>query len=374
LKSYYATKGTLTKTELEKEKQEEDKINIELYNKKYQLLLAEITQRKALGTISEEDYKNQLQALAKLYNQVVSITQADDKKPKTGNQKFTSFIAKVFHVDDPQAAAIIQEAEQLAGKIYQTWQRMQEQRIDNELAMDEKRIQTQEDVNLASIEKQHSQGLISDQIYNARKKEIQDKADAQKKEAEKKAFEAKKEQSIIDIIINAAIGAVAAYQLGPIAGTIFAAIIAGLAIYEIAQVSAQQFVGARGGIVNGPSHAQGGKKFAVGGYVAELEGGEGVLNKKIMDDKTTYTAQGTPREIASFLNTRNGWGNGFADTSQYAPTSVTGSNQSRITDSSLGTINDLIDRKISHIKVYQVESEITKTQGDVKKIKALSTW
>ena len=37
---------------------------------------------------------------------------------------------------------------------------------------------------------------------------------------------------------------------------------------------------ANGGMVHGKSHAQGGEKFAVGGRVAELEGGEAVINKR----------------------------------------------------------------------------------------------
>jgi len=37
---------------------------------------------------------------------------------------------------------------------------------------------------------------------------------------------------------------------------------------------------ANGGMVHGRSHAQGGEKFAVGGRVVELEGGEAVINKR----------------------------------------------------------------------------------------------
>ena len=37
---------------------------------------------------------------------------------------------------------------------------------------------------------------------------------------------------------------------------------------------------ADGGMVYGNSHAQGGEKFAVGGRVVELEGGEAVINKR----------------------------------------------------------------------------------------------
>ena len=39
---------------------------------------------------------------------------------------------------------------------------------------------------------------------------------------------------------------------------------------------------AKGGLLQGPSHAQGGIKYAVGGNIVELEGGEGVINKKSM--------------------------------------------------------------------------------------------
>jgi hypothetical protein len=37
---------------------------------------------------------------------------------------------------------------------------------------------------------------------------------------------------------------------------------------------------ANGGMVQGKSHANGGEKFAVGGRVVELEGGEAVINKR----------------------------------------------------------------------------------------------
>ena len=47
---------------------------------------------------------------------------------------------------------------------------------------------------------------------------------------------------------------------------------------NLANINAQKF--AKGGMVYGNSHAQGGEKFAVGGRVVELEGGEAVINKR----------------------------------------------------------------------------------------------
>jgi len=54
-----------------------------------------------------------------------------------------------------------------------------------------------------------------------------------------------------------------------------------------------------GGMVNGASHKNGGVKYAVGGTVAELEGGEAILNKRAM-------AQPVLRDIAGIINSVGG--------------------------------------------------------------------
>ena len=61
----------------------------------------------------------------------------------------------------------------------------------------------------------------------------------------------------------------------------------GSGIVQAAVIQSQQYAKggmieeyANGGMVNGKSHAQGGEKFAVGGRVVELEGGEAVINKR----------------------------------------------------------------------------------------------
>ena len=59
---------------------------------------------------------------------------------------------------------------------------------------------------------------------------------------------------------------------------------------QIAVIASQQFVGkkgglipeyGRGGMVHGPSHANGGVKFNAGGRVVELEGGEARYKQKV---------------------------------------------------------------------------------------------
>jgi len=69
---------------------------------------------------------------------------------------------------------------------------------------------------------------------------IEKKAAQEKYEAEKSAFEANKAIQIVNAIIGTAVGVINAFQLGPIAGAIFAAIIAGVGAAQIAIIATQQ--------------------------------------------------------------------------------------------------------------------------------------
>lgn len=133
-------------------------------------------------------------------------------------------------------------------------------------------LQTQLE-NATGLERQFLEQQVAQEVGAAQEIENK-KAAIQKAENERK-----KQSSIINAIINGAVAITQAFaQLGPIGGAISAVVIAATTALQIATISAQKF--ARGGMVNGPSHAQGGVKFAVGGRVNELEGGEAVINKR----------------------------------------------------------------------------------------------
>lgn len=69
--------------------------------------------------------------------------------------------------------------------------------------------------------------------------------------------------------------------------------------------------GKKGGLLSGPSHKENGIKAVVtdnGGQPVELEGEEAIINKRSMKDKTVYQVKGTPRQIASAINSVNGNG------------------------------------------------------------------
>ena len=70
---------------------------------------------------------------------------------------------------------------------------------------------------------------------------------------------------------------------------------------------------AKGGITKGKSHKEGGIPMVVKstGQKVELEGGEGVINKRSMSDKTLHEFEGeklTKCEIASKINSDKNYG------------------------------------------------------------------
>ena len=115
---------------------------------------------------------------------------------------------------------------------------------------------------------------------------------------------------------------------------------------------------ANGGMVHGRSHAQGGEKFAVGGRVVELEGGEAVINKR-------STAM-----FRSQLSAMNAAGGGvkFADggmlnTPSFQQQQFNALNQNQM----LGSLDQ-------SRKVVVVEADITETQQAVNVIQAQATF
>ena len=70
---------------------------------------------------------------------------------------------------------------------------------------------------------------------------------------------------------------------------------------------------AKGGFTIGPSHAEGGIPMTVKstGQKIEVEGGEGIINKRSMADERKFRVEGTPKQIASAINEIDGNGVSF---------------------------------------------------------------
>lgn len=136
-----------------------------------------------------------------------------------------------------------------------------------------------------------------------------------------------------------------AYSGIPVAGPILAglqtAVITATAAVQLAKIAGVKFAG--GGILNGPSHANGGILTPYG----EVEGGEAVINKASMTNPDL-------RNLASAVNVAGG-GRSFA----------TGDASVSLSSSSIAMIVSGISAGVNNKKVYVVESDITETQNKV---------
>ena len=121
---------------------------------------------------------------------------------------------------------------------------------------------------------------------------------------------------------------------------------------QMSVIGAQQY--ARGGMVHGNSHANGGEKFAVGGRVVELEGGEAVINKR------------STSMFRSQLSAMNAAGGGvkFADGGLLNMPSFA-TNQFNAVG-----MNGLTGAMSQGGRVYVLESDITNTQNNVSLIQS----
>jgi TP901 family phage tail tape measure protein len=118
---------------------------------------------------------------------------------------------------------------------------------------------------------------------------------------------------------------------------------------------------ANGGLVQGKSHAQGGEKFAVGGRVVELEGGEAVINKRSTSRSTSM--------FSSQLSAMNAAGGGvkFADGGLLNQPSF-----SQQQFNALGQ-NQMMGAMGNSGKVTVVEADITSSQNTVSVIQSQAT-
>ena len=132
---------------------------------------------------------------------------------------------------------------------------------------------------------QETEALKKQQIE---KEKIQKKEDALKKKQdalEKKRKQNQKQQSLINAIVNTALGvtqALGAYP--PPASYALAAAVGALGAVQIATISSQKY--ANGGVLDGPSHSQGGIKVPTKRGMSEIEGNEFITNKKTTTHNT----------------------------------------------------------------------------------------
>ena len=203
------------------------------------------------------------------------------------------------------------------------------------------------------LEEKKDAGLISQEQYEEGVLKI-----------EKAAFEKKKRLDIAQAIINGALAMTKVVAQTGILAFTFSPFIAAMTAAQVAMIASQKFANggmieefANGGLVQGKSHAQGGEKFAVGGRVVELEGGEAVINKR------------STSMFSSQLSAMNAAGGGvkFADGGLLNQPSF-----SQQQFNALGQ-NQMMGAMGGSSKVVVVEADITDSQNTVSVIQSQAT-
>lgn len=122
---------------------------------------------------------------------------------------------------------------------------------------------------------QLANGQITQRKFDRESVKLEAKKLKEEETLKKKAFQKDKDAKIAQAVINGALAITQSFaQLGPIAGAIAAALTAVTTALQIAVISKSKY--ARGGVLQGPSHSQGGIQTPFG----EVEGGEAIINKR----------------------------------------------------------------------------------------------
>ena len=371
---------------------------------------AEIDRLYSLGKITVDEY-NKMSAeigvdLANNENKGNELE--DPKNPKL--KKVGSFFARLFGYDPDdkddrkefkqKRKELIDQAADTAREIGQAVIDIQTEISQRRLKLEQERIDAERDSELKSLELRYNKGLMSEKAYNKAVEATNAEADRKKEEAERAAFEREKRLKIMGIAIDTAAGITKVWSETGLTGWKLAMAVAQTAfltangIAQTAVISSQQF--AKGGIVpigngkngvsmgmlQGPSHSQGGIPLMVNGQPvnAEVEGGEilAVINKR-------SAAQYLP--LFSAINATNGvkFENGGVIGSGWslptpAPLPPSQSQRDAETWAELrGLRNDVIrlakiqGERVDNLKVYVVEKDITKAQKKVASIRAKAT-
>ena len=300
---------------------------------KEQFKLNEMKREQDLTDFKRQQNQERLQALSDTYSQIADM---------------------IMSVSANIAAVEIQELNKTA-----------QDTIDTENNKHERKLE------IAEAAGQDTEAM--QRAHDNRMEAIEKRKDEKVREVKRKQFMLEKANNIAMALINGAqaiakvtaqtgIGAIAA---APLTSALIAA--------QIGTILSQKFVGAKGGIipssdekfalggmVEGPSHAQGGVKFAVGGRVAELEGGEAVINKK-------STAMFRPQ-----LSAMNAAGGGVRfEKGGITPGTRTALDNAKGTWTA-GEIAGLISGAVNSQQVIVTESDITSTQTSVSISEGLS--
>ena len=200
----------------------------------------------------------------------------------------------------PETQQIISATTSAFGQMFSTIEQMQQKSIQRRLQDELDALNRETDSKKQALKAQQENGVISQKTYERKLNEIDKEAAAKQEELKKEAFNKQKKWNIAQALMNGglAITNIWAQNAGnPIMAAILTALSIATTAAQVATISSQKY--ARGGLLHGKSHAQGGIKGYVEDNPIELEGGETVINKR--------SSRLFARELSA-INSYNGWG------------------------------------------------------------------
>jgi hypothetical protein len=330
------------------------------------------------GKITKEEYDKIISDLDGTTKKAVKNSADSIKSLKDVLQ---SGLSDLFNIDIKtdkgklESAAIseaLQESYNLATQAMNSYFDAEQQRIQQSLSITEQRI---------DLEKQQAQARAQSQ---AEIDTIEKQAAAKKRDAQREAGEqlkrVRKSEAKIALATQLVNVAVEASQYPFPANLIIGAILTGLALanysIQVGAINKEQFakggqVPKKGGPITGPSHRDGGIPISLKEKTFEVEGGEVIVNKRSVSDKTIRTFTGTNIQILSRINKLGGGfdfqpgakitkfaGGGFIGDSLQAPVYVPSALNNSNNDQLLAAIkeqNDFIKQSIVTNKILAQE-------------------
>nr|DAS41199.1 MAG TPA: tail tape measure protein [Caudoviricetes sp.] len=409
-RTYEMQMDLIDQMEIKEEEKDKKRIEAELTFRKAQAKTFEdyIKGLQTTGQLSEGEYQEMISELGGMYTDIANLQNQLDGTASEG--KGSNFIQKLFGIDTStkkgkaewkaKKKEMISQVTDFAKELTSSVIDIQKEASQRRLKLEQERIDAERDSELKSLELRYNKGLMSEKAYNKAVDATNAEADRKKEEAERAAFERDKQLKIKQVMIETALSIAKTFAMyGWPLGIVPAAFAAAEGAVQVAVISAQQY--AKGGIIpigdgkngvsmgmlQGPSHSQGGIPLMVNGQPvnAEVEGGEilAVINKR-------SAAQYLP--LFSAINATNGvkFENGGVVGSGWslptpAPRPMSGEQfiaariESAIKNMDINFNNGIIrlakaqSERVDNIKVYVSEKDITKTQKKVASIRAKAT-
>lgn len=388
VKVAYETKGRLSKQQQRQLDNELHQIQLEALKQEYDALRRNIEDKKKLGQQSLEADEKQL---ADIVQRTAELKAGITTGQTRGAGMVTGGLATLLGIGNDESAQLLSSVQSFLSQVGQLYIQAQQDRINAELKNETKKLEKQKTQELKDLETKRKKGLITEAKYEEEKEKIDQKYEAATLQLQKEAFEKNKKLQIASALMSGAGAVINALNTQPFwLGIVMAALASILVGIQVANIKKQEFVGARGGLIDGKSHAEGGVTFTSGQSRIELEGGEGVINKQTMQSKDIVSVTGTPRQIASQINSMNGYGVSFASGGFIGSRTVPRWAAGGIVPAPVpaGTTIDMekfarmiiegvttgVAKGVNDKRVYVVETDVTEVQNRVKVIESGAKW